>query len=154
MTITNRTEVDLALPDSYHNTEQFSWIVLIKENLEIIFAANPNVFIAGDLLWDPVESRFSPAWLPTRWSSWVAPKADAAPIANGKKKIFHPKSCLKSSRHPTLPPKWIANWNSTKPKASKNTTSTTPRPINSMPGSDRAECSTRSAISTNGSALA
>jgi Uma2 family endonuclease len=37
------------------NTEQYRWIVMIKENLEIIFANNPNVFIAGDLLWYPVR---------------------------------------------------------------------------------------------------
>lgn len=37
------------------NTMQFRWIVTIKENLEIVFALDPNVFIAGDLLWYPVE---------------------------------------------------------------------------------------------------
>jgi Uma2 family endonuclease len=37
------------------NTLQFSWIVKIKENLEILFANAPDVFIAGDLLWYPVE---------------------------------------------------------------------------------------------------
>ncbi len=37
------------------NTEQYRWIVMIKENLEIIFANDPNVFIAGDLLWYPVR---------------------------------------------------------------------------------------------------
>jgi Uma2 family endonuclease len=37
------------------NTLQFSWIVKIKENLEILFANEPNVFIAGDLLWYPIE---------------------------------------------------------------------------------------------------
>jgi Uma2 family endonuclease len=37
------------------NTEQFRWIVIIKENLEILFAENLDVFIAGDLLWYPIE---------------------------------------------------------------------------------------------------
>ncbi|NER35421.1 MAG: Uma2 family endonuclease [Oscillatoria sp. SIO1A7] len=37
------------------NTEQYKWIVIIKENLEIIFAAVAEVFIAGDLLWYPTE---------------------------------------------------------------------------------------------------
>jgi Uma2 family endonuclease len=37
------------------NTKQFRWIVTIKENLELIFAQDPNVFVAGDLLWYPVE---------------------------------------------------------------------------------------------------
>ena len=37
------------------NTLQFEWITLIKENLEWLFAENPEVFVAGDLLWYPVE---------------------------------------------------------------------------------------------------
>jgi len=37
------------------NTIQFRWIVTIKENLEILFATDPTVFVAGDLLWYPVE---------------------------------------------------------------------------------------------------
>jgi Uma2 family endonuclease len=56
------TDADLHFPDSdgkpmADNTEQFHWIVLIKENLEILFANQPNVFVAGDLLWYPVKSR-------------------------------------------------------------------------------------------------
>lgn len=37
------------------NTQQFRWIVTIKENLELLFAASVDVFVAGDLLWYPVE---------------------------------------------------------------------------------------------------
>ncbi|BAY29824.1 hypothetical protein NIES2107_16680 [Nostoc carneum NIES-2107] len=37
------------------NTEQFTWIVKIKENLEILFASSADVFIAGDLFWYPVQ---------------------------------------------------------------------------------------------------
>ncbi|MGF1602434.1 MAG: Uma2 family endonuclease [Thermosynechococcaceae cyanobacterium] len=37
------------------NTKQFRWIVLIQQNLETWFANDPNVFVAGDLLWYPVE---------------------------------------------------------------------------------------------------
>jgi len=45
---------DDGLPMS-NNTEQFNWIVIIKENLEYLFAQDDNVFVAGDLLWYPVE---------------------------------------------------------------------------------------------------
>jgi Uma2 family endonuclease len=37
------------------NTEQYRWIVIIKENLEIMYADDPNVFVAGDLAWYPVR---------------------------------------------------------------------------------------------------
>jgi Uma2 family endonuclease len=45
---------DDGLPMS-NNTEQFNWIVTIKENLEYLFAQDNNVFVAGDLLWYPIE---------------------------------------------------------------------------------------------------
>ena len=37
------------------NTEQWDWMVLIKEGLEALFADDPDVFVAGNLLWYPVE---------------------------------------------------------------------------------------------------
>ncbi len=37
------------------NTRQFEWIVTIKENLEVLFLDRHDVFVAGDLLWYPVE---------------------------------------------------------------------------------------------------
>ena len=39
------------------NTEQYEWLVKIKENLEVLFADAPNVFVAGDLFWYPVADR-------------------------------------------------------------------------------------------------
>ena len=41
------------------NTEQYRWIVIIKENLEIMFAAIADVFIAGDLFWSPVKGQIN-----------------------------------------------------------------------------------------------
>ena len=37
------------------NTRQFRWIVTVKEGLEHLFRQDANVFVAGDLLWYPVE---------------------------------------------------------------------------------------------------
>jgi Uma2 family endonuclease len=37
------------------NTLQFEWIVTIKGGLDAMFRDDPNVFVAGDLLWYPVE---------------------------------------------------------------------------------------------------
>lgn len=37
------------------NTRQFDWIVTVKGNLDILYETDPNVFVAGDLLWYPVE---------------------------------------------------------------------------------------------------
>ena len=51
---------DVLYPDSdgkpmSDNTKQYLWIALIKEGVEWLFAHDPNVFVAGDLLWYPVE---------------------------------------------------------------------------------------------------
>lgn len=62
MVITPDTPTDIIYPDSdgqpmADNTKQFQWIVTIKENLEILFASQPDVFVAGDLLWYPVSGK-------------------------------------------------------------------------------------------------
>ena len=60
LTQDQRPDLELYYPDSdgnpmADNTDQYRWIVIIKENLEIWFAAMNDVFIAGDLLWYPIE---------------------------------------------------------------------------------------------------
>ncbi len=37
------------------STEQYNWIVKIKESFEILYKDNPNVFVAGNLFWYPVK---------------------------------------------------------------------------------------------------
>lgn len=37
------------------NSKQFRWITTIEGNLESLFAQDPDVFIAGDMFWYPVE---------------------------------------------------------------------------------------------------
>jgi Uma2 family endonuclease len=39
------------------NTLEFQWIVTIKEGLARVFSSRPDIFVAGDLLWYPVEGR-------------------------------------------------------------------------------------------------
>ena len=60
MTIISAVNPDLFYPESdgkpmAENTEQYRWIVMIKENLEILFINDLEIFIAGDLWWYPVE---------------------------------------------------------------------------------------------------
>jgi Uma2 family endonuclease len=59
-TISKKKERKIIYPESdgkpmSDNTKQFEWIVKIKENLEILFADDPDVFVAGDFLWYPTE---------------------------------------------------------------------------------------------------
>jgi Uma2 family endonuclease len=58
------------------NTKQFRWIVTIKENLEWLFAEEPNVFVAGDLLWYPVEGDNKTRVAPDALVVFGRPKGD------------------------------------------------------------------------------
>ena len=54
------TQQNIIYPDSdgqpmADNTVQFRWIMMLYHNLSWLFAENPEVFVAGDLLWYPVE---------------------------------------------------------------------------------------------------
>ena len=56
----NETTSNIIYPDSdgkpmADNTLQFRWITMIKANLDWLFADDDNVFVAGDLLWYPLE---------------------------------------------------------------------------------------------------
>ncbi|MEO1386251.1 MAG: Uma2 family endonuclease [Cyanobacteria bacterium J06634_6] len=59
------------------NTKQFRWIVTIKENLEIIFKDDPNVFVAGDLLWYAVEGDNKTRQAPDAMVAFGRPKGDS-----------------------------------------------------------------------------
>ena len=54
-----QTHREIVYPDSdgqpmADNTVQFRWIAVLYHNLAWLFAENPEVFVAGDLLWYPV----------------------------------------------------------------------------------------------------
>lgn len=60
VTVPSENLREVVYPDSdgqpmADNTKQFEWIVLIKKNLDLLFFKEPNIFVAGDLLWYPVE---------------------------------------------------------------------------------------------------
>jgi Uma2 family endonuclease len=51
---------EIVYPDSdgqpmADNTKQFQWITVIKTNLDWLFRNDERVFVAGDLLWYPIE---------------------------------------------------------------------------------------------------
>jgi Uma2 family endonuclease len=81
MTTALSIDSELIYPDSdgqpmSDNTKQFRWIVLIKENLEILYAHDPQVFIAGDLLWYPVQGRPDIRVAPDAMVVFGRPKGD------------------------------------------------------------------------------
>jgi Uma2 family endonuclease len=54
------TRPEVVYPDSdgepmADNTLQWEWMITVKEGTDVVFRDDPNVFVAGDLLWYPVE---------------------------------------------------------------------------------------------------
>ena len=58
------------------NTLQFRWIVMIEGGLESVFLNDPNVFVAGDLLWYPVQGEPKICAAPDAMVAIGRPKGD------------------------------------------------------------------------------
>lgn len=58
------------------NTKQFRWITVLQYNLEWIFAQDTQVFVAGDLLWYPVEGSNKIRQAPDVMVIFGVPKGD------------------------------------------------------------------------------
>ncbi len=58
------------------NTKQFRWIQTIHSNLAALFANDPQVFVAGDLLWYPVEGDNKTRQAPDVMVVFGVPKGD------------------------------------------------------------------------------
>ncbi len=67
------------------NTLQFRWIVTIEEGFEAIYRDDPKVFVAGDLLWYPVEEKPKIRTAPDVMVVFGRPKETAARTINGRK---------------------------------------------------------------------
>ena len=107
------------------NTLQFRWIVTIMGGLDALFLNDPNVFVAGDLLWYPVEGEPTIRMGPDVLVAFSRPKGDRARTSSGRKVACHPRSFLRSSRPATGPAKWTVSFSFTSSTALRNTTSTT-----------------------------
>jgi hypothetical protein len=95
------------------NTLQYEWITTIKGGLDTVFRDDPNVFVAGDLLWYPVEGDNTTRMAPTRWSPSAAPRGTGAPICNGAKGGSRHRWSSRPSHPATVRGNWPASSSST-----------------------------------------
>lgn len=58
------------------NTKQFRYMVTIQGGLDSLFKDNPDVFVAGDLLWYPVEGNNTIRQAPDVMVVFGRPKGD------------------------------------------------------------------------------
>ncbi|WP_341737677.1 Uma2 family endonuclease [Microcoleus sp. CAWBG640] len=90
------TVSEIIYPDSdgepmSDNTKQFRWIVTIKENLEILFANILDVFVAGDLLWYPVQGNNKIRQAPDAMVVFGRPKGDRGSYQQWKEDNIPPQ---------------------------------------------------------------
>lgn len=78
---TLQTKKEVIYPESdgkpmADNTKQFRWILTIYTGLASLFKDNPDVFVAGDLLWYPVEGDNKTRTAPDVMVVFGRPKGD------------------------------------------------------------------------------
>ncbi|HLO86794.1 MAG TPA: Uma2 family endonuclease [Nostocaceae cyanobacterium] len=95
-TKTPETKIEIIYPDSdgqpmADNTKQYQWIVKIKENLEILFALQEDVFVGGNLLWYPVEGNNKIRQAPDILVVFSRPKGDRGSYQQWKENDIAPQ---------------------------------------------------------------
>jgi Uma2 family endonuclease len=73
------------------NTKQFELIVFIKKNCDLLFANNPDVFVAGDLLWYPVKDDNVTRRAPDIMIVFGRPKGDRGSYVQSKENNIPPQ---------------------------------------------------------------
>ena len=79
--LSNAYEAEIVYPDSdgkpmADNTVQYQYIITIQVGLDRLFDQQPDVFVAGDLLWYPVKNRRDISAAPDVMVVFGCPKGD------------------------------------------------------------------------------
>ena len=94
--LSSSTQKDIIYPESdgqpmADNTKQFELIVLIKKNLDLLFVNDPNVFVAGDLLWYAVKDNNVTCKAPDVMVVFGRPKGDRGSYLQWKEDNIPPQ---------------------------------------------------------------
>ncbi|MEA5536197.1 Uma2 family endonuclease [Crocosphaera sp. XPORK-15E] len=73
------------------NTVQFRWITTIKSNLDWLFTEDEQVFVAGDLLWYPIENNNKKRQAPDVMVVFGRPKGDRGSYQQWKENNIAPQ---------------------------------------------------------------
>jgi Uma2 family endonuclease len=81
------------------STIQYQWITRIKEGCELLFKDDPNVFIAGDLLWYPVQGQITISQAPDVMVVFGRPKGDRLSYLQWKEENIIPQVVFEIRSH-------------------------------------------------------
>jgi Uma2 family endonuclease len=86
------------------NTEQFQWIVTLQGGIDALFKDDPNVFVAGDLLWYPIEGNNQLRIAPDVMVAFGPPKGDRGSYLQWQEDNIPPQVVFEIlSQNSTLP---------------------------------------------------
>ena len=97
-------EPEIIYPDSdgqpmADSTTQYRWITKIKGGCDAIFKENENVFIAGDLLWYPVEGKPQICQSPDTMVVFGRPKGDRSSYRQWREDNMPPQVVFEIRSH-------------------------------------------------------
>ena len=97
-------EPEIIYPDSdgqpmADSTTQYRWITKIKGGCDAIFKENENVFIAGDLLWYPVEGKPQICQAPDTMVVFGRPKGDRSSYRQWREDNMPPQVVFEIRSH-------------------------------------------------------
>ena len=87
------------------STLQYQWIVTIKEGIAALFADRDDVFVAADLLWYATQHDKYDVVAPDVLVVFGRPRGTAGRTASGSRPAWSPRSCSRSTRPATPPPR-------------------------------------------------
>ena len=101
---------NIVYPDSdgqprAENTLQFRWITTIQGGLDALFAQIPSVFVAGNLLWYPVEGDAATRAAPDAMVVLGRPKGERGSRFHGQRTPIAPRwaTCISPIHNSLLP---------------------------------------------------
>jgi hypothetical protein len=71
------------------NTRQFRWIATIQGGLDALYRDDDNVFVAGNLIWYPVEGNNVIRTAPDSFVVFRRPKGDRGSYRSGWRATSH-----------------------------------------------------------------
>src|SRR5512135_3829161 len=110
MTMSTTTRIaspeEVQYPDSNgepmaENTLQYEWITTIKGGLDAVFRDDPDAFVAGDLLWYPVEGDNTTRMAPDAMVALGRPKGHRGSYMQWREGGIAPQGSSGSSRPAT-----------------------------------------------------
>ncbi len=111
MAITQYDAEELLYPDTdgqpmADNTKQFKAILRLEGNIEVLFKDDPNVFVAGNLFWYPVQGRQDIRAAPDVMVVFGRPKRHRRSYLQWREDNIPPQVVFEVASHSNTPKEW------------------------------------------------